>query len=112
MCFVSLLGCIECMSCRLLLPVFLSVGLSRGFTQLWRAKTAERIEVQFGVKTFAGPRNIVLADGPDSPVARGREKRIQYSLCQITLASCLHLRTLTMYPLFVSGGFVQVVLYE
>jgi len=73
---------------RLLLPMLLSVCLSRGFTQLRFAKTAERIEILFGVKTFGGSRNIVLDGGLD-PSQLGEEKRIPGSLCQITLASCL-----------------------
>jgi len=52
-----LLSCIECMICILLSPMFLSLSvnlfvcLSRNFTRLWRAKTAKRIEVLFGLKT-------------------------------------------------------------
>jgi len=43
----------------------LSVSLSHGFTRLWCAKTTERSEVPFGVKTLGGPRNIVSNGGPD-----------------------------------------------
>jgi len=53
--------------------MFLSVSLSSSFTRLWVAKTAERIEVLFGVKTLGNQRNIVLDGGPDPPSARGRE---------------------------------------
>jgi len=42
----------------------ITVCLSGGFFRLWCAKTAERIEVLFGVKTFGGPRNIVLDRAP------------------------------------------------
>jgi len=42
----------------------MSVSLSHGFTRLWCAKTAERIEVLFGAKTLVSPRNIVLDEGP------------------------------------------------
>jgi len=68
------LGCIQCRSCRLLLPMFaVSVSLS---TRLHRAKTAEQI--RFGVNTFGGPRNIVLDGGPDPP-QRGEEDSMQPS---------------------------------
>jgi len=40
--------------------VCLSVCLSRGATQLHCTKTAERIEILFGVNTLGSPRNIVL----------------------------------------------------
>jgi len=56
--------------------------LSGGFTQLWCAKTAEGIEVLFGVKTW-GPRNIVL-----DPHGEREGKRIRCSFCQITLDAC------------------------
>jgi len=47
-----LLGCIEWMRCRLLLPMFavsvcLSVRQSRGSTRLHCAETAERIKILF-----------------------------------------------------------------
>jgi len=54
-------------------PVCQSVCLSRGFTRLSCAKTAERIEVLFGVKIFGGPRNIVLDGDLDPPTARRGE---------------------------------------
>jgi len=47
-------GCIECRRLQ---------------SDLMCAETAERIEVQFGVKTLGGPRNIVLNGGPDPPAA-------------------------------------------
>jgi len=47
------------------------VCLSRGLTGLHCAKTAERINILFGVNIFGGPRNIVLDEGRDSPTARG-----------------------------------------
>jgi len=84
----KLLGCIECMRCRLLLllmflSVNLSVCLSRGFTRLGRAKTGKRSELLFGVRTFGGPRKTVLGRGLDL-LRRGES---QFSRCQITLAS-------------------------
>jgi len=58
--YVVLLSCIECMRCRLLLPMIAmsvrkSVCLSRGSTCFHCAKTAERIKMLFGVNT-PGPR--------------------------------------------------------
>jgi len=50
--------------------MFLCVSLA--VRRLRRAKTAERIEVLFGVKTLGGQRNIVLDAGPDPP-RRGKE---------------------------------------
>jgi len=47
--------------------VGLSVCVSRGFNRLRCAKTAERIEVQFRVKSPEGLTSIVLDGGPDSP---------------------------------------------
>jgi len=46
-----------------------SVCLSGGFIRLWCAKTAEGIEVPFGMKTPGGPRNAVLEGDPDPPTA-------------------------------------------
>jgi len=66
------------MTCRLLLLMFLSVSLSVyhaalfGFIRVRCTKTAERIEVLFGLKTLRGPRNIVLDGGPDLPTERER----------------------------------------
>jgi len=51
-----ILGCIECMRCRLLLPMFVvSVCLSRGSSRLHCAKmAAEQFKMLFGVNTL-GP---------------------------------------------------------
>jgi len=54
----------ECMRSRLLLPTFAvcvspSVCLSRGISRLRCAKTAEQIQMLFGVNTSGGQRNIV-----------------------------------------------------
>jgi len=47
------LGCIECMRFRLLLPMFaVSVCLSRGSTRLYCAKTAKQNNILFGVNTL------------------------------------------------------------
>jgi len=69
------LGCIECMRCRVLLPmiavsVCLSVCLSRGSTRLYCAKMAERIKMLSGVNTPGSPWNIMLDGGPDLPTER------------------------------------------
>jgi len=53
----ELLDCIECLRCRLLLPmcavsVRQSVCLSRGSTRLHCAKTAKRIKILFEVDTL------------------------------------------------------------
>jgi len=61
------LGCIECMRCRLLLPM-IAVSVCRaaqlGFTV---QKTAERINILFGINTLGNQRNIVLNGGRDFP---------------------------------------------
>ena len=46
-----------------------SVGLS--VTLVSPAKTAEPIEMPFGLWTQVGPRNHVLDEGPDPPMGRG-----------------------------------------
>jgi len=48
-------------------------------------KTAERIEVLFGLETLGDQRHIVLDGSRDPHTLR----RIRCGLCQITLASCL-----------------------
>jgi len=55
-------GLSVCLSC-------LSVGLS--VTLVSPAKTAEPIEMPFGLWTLVGPRNHVLDGGPDPPMGRG-----------------------------------------
>jgi len=40
------------------------------------AKTAEPIEVPFGLRTRVGPGNHVLDRGPDSPMGRGNFESI------------------------------------
>jgi len=72
------LGCIECMRCRLLLPmcaacVWPSVCLSRSSTRLHCAKVAKRIKMLFGVNTTGGSWNVALDGGAD-PHTEGREK--------------------------------------
>jgi len=67
-----------------------SICLSRSSTRLHCVKTAERINILFGVNTLGGLRNIVLDRGTDPPTAR--ERVIRCTLCQITLASCLYLQ--------------------
>jgi len=51
-----------------------SVGLSVGLylTLVSRAKTAEPIEMPFGLKTRVGPENHVLDWGPDIPHGKGQ----------------------------------------
>jgi len=44
-------------------PVGLSVGLS--VTVVSRAKTAEPIEMSFGLRTWVGTKNHALDEGPD-----------------------------------------------
>jgi len=53
------------------------VCLSRGFTQLWCAKTAERIEVLFGVKTW-GPKEHHVRRGSYSPHGDGEGEALHY----------------------------------
>ena len=36
------------------------------------AETAEPIELPFGLRTWVGPGNHVLAGGPDPPMGRGK----------------------------------------
>jgi len=50
-------------------------------TRVHCARTAERIKILFGVKTFGDPRNIIL----------DCDKKIRCGLRQITLATCLFL---------------------
>jgi len=50
--------------------VCLSIGLS--VTRLRPAKTANGIEVLFGLETFASQTNMVLDGGPDRPHPKGR----------------------------------------
>jgi len=45
------------------------VGLT--VTLVFPAKTAEPIEMPFGLRTRVGPGNYVLDGGPDLPIARG-----------------------------------------
>jgi len=69
------------MRCRPLLTMIavpcLFVCLPAGFSRLWSAKTAERIEGLFVLKSLGDPGNILLDGGS-----------FRCSLCQITLASC------------------------
>jgi len=51
----------------------LSVPLSHGLTRLYCAKTAERIEILFGLNTLGGLRSIVLDGSPDPPQRGGGE---------------------------------------
>jgi len=51
-----------------------NLSVSQSVTRLHPAKTAERIEVSFGVETLGGPRNIVLDRGHDFS-RRGEGKR-------------------------------------
>ena len=48
------------------------VGLS--VTLVSPAKTAEPIEMPFGLRPWVGPRNHVLGGSPDSPMGRGNFK--------------------------------------
>ena len=50
--------------------VCLSVGLS--ITLVSPAKTAEAIEMPFGLRTWVGPRDHVLDGGSDNPMGRGK----------------------------------------
>jgi len=47
-------------------------SVCRSVTLVSPAKTAEPIEMQFGLRTRVGPRNHVLAGGPDPPMGRGK----------------------------------------
>jgi len=47
-----------------------SVGLS--VTLVSPAKTAVPIELPFGLRTWVGPGNHVLDEGPDPPMGRGK----------------------------------------
>jgi len=61
------LGCIECMGCRLLLPL-IAVFVTR-----LNSAVQERINILFGVNTL-GAKETVLDGGPDSRTARGGER--------------------------------------
>jgi len=73
-------------------------------TRLRCAKTAERIEVRFGVETFRGPRNILLDGGPD-PSGEGEEewgKILPIVKCRkitrdTVLCTCTHTRVVLEY---------------
>jgi len=54
-----------------------SVGLSVGLsvTLMSPAKTAEPIEMPFGLRSWVGLGNHVLDGGPDSPMGRGNFER-------------------------------------
>jgi len=62
---IYFIGCIDCMRCSLLLPmiavsVCLSVSLSRGYTGLYCAKTAERIKTLFVVNSLGAHGTLCL----------------------------------------------------
>ena len=57
---------------RVAWSVCLSVCLC--VTLLNPAKTAEPINMPFGLRTWVGPRNHVLDGGPDLPIGRGTFK--------------------------------------
>jgi len=64
----GLLFCAALFRCGLLLPssvVCQLIGLS--VTLVSPAKTAEPIEILFGLRTWVGPGNHVLDGGPDPP---------------------------------------------
>ena len=58
-----------------------SVGLS--VTLVSPAKTAELIEMLFGLRTQVGPRNHVLDGGPDPPMERGNLEGERASHCKV-----------------------------
>jgi len=47
------------------------------------AKMAAPIEMPFGLRTRAGPRNHVLDEGPDLPMGRGNFEREGMSHCKV-----------------------------
>jgi len=55
---------------RIAWSVFWSVGLSVTLVNL--AKTAEPIEMPFGLRTWLGPRDHVLDGGSDPPMGMGK----------------------------------------
>jgi len=61
---------LECMRCELLQSMIQGICPSRGFKRAGCTKAAERIDVLFGVKTSADPRNTVLDRGPHPPQFR------------------------------------------
>jgi len=68
-------------------PVAWCISLS--VTRLRCAKTAERIEVLFGVATFGDPRPIAFYGDPDPPTARGIGKKF-YPLQSIGILLALN----------------------
>jgi len=62
--------CGLCYLCRILLSIY---AVSVSVTRLRCAKTAERIEVLFGMETLGRPRNTQL-DGVPIPLQRGRRE--------------------------------------
>jgi len=54
-------------------PMTLSAAVTdrRSVTLVSLAETAEPIELPFGLRTWIGPENHVLAGGPDPPAERG-----------------------------------------
>jgi len=116
----DVLGCIKFMSCRLLLPMIaVSVCLLRVSTWLHYAKTAERINILFGVNTFGGPRNAASGEsnefdaavekllwhlvfsGPTTPPpleAGGNQRRIMIISCfNYVLYCCISFCILRFY---------------
>ena len=61
------------------------VGLSvcPSVTLVSPAKTAERSEMPFGLRTWVGPGNHVLDGGPDPPMGRGNFEREGASRCKV-----------------------------
>jgi len=52
-------------------------------TRLSCAKTAERLEILFGVETLGDPRHVVLDADPDPRAARGREIEEHFIRCKV-----------------------------
>jgi len=74
-----------------------SVGLSVGqsVTLVSPAKTAEPIEMPFGLRTWVGPRDHVLDRGLDPPMGRGKffgENERPIVQCNDTLRSSVERR--------------------
>jgi len=67
-------------------PVRQSVCLSRGYTRLRCAKTAERIEVLFMVNTL-GAKGTSCQTG--IPIPQGEGKRIRYRLWPLVNVCCV-----------------------
>jgi len=69
LCRIAVLRTVDVVHCYRCSVLCLSVGLS--VTIVNPAKTAEPIEIPFGLCTLVGPRNHVINGVLDSPIRRG-----------------------------------------